>query len=51
MGDILEAEMGEGRCLVCCCDGEAHPNNKCVVKAGKDYGIGVMGDNLGCPIG
>jgi 3-hexulose-6-phosphate synthase len=22
---------------------------KCVVKAGRDYGIGVMGDNLGCP--
>ncbi len=22
---------------------------KVVVKAGKDYGIGVMGDNLGCP--
>ncbi|MFD2200088.1 orotidine 5'-phosphate decarboxylase / HUMPS family protein [Shivajiella indica] len=22
---------------------------KCVVKAGKDYGIEVMGDNLGCP--
>jgi 3-hexulose-6-phosphate synthase/6-phospho-3-hexuloisomerase len=21
---------------------------KCVAKAGKDYGIGVMGDNLGC---
>jgi 3-hexulose-6-phosphate synthase len=22
---------------------------KCVVKAGNDYGVGVMGDNLGCP--
>ena len=22
---------------------------KCVVKAGNDFGVGVMGDNLGCP--
>ena len=22
---------------------------KCVVKAGSDFGVGVMGDNLGCP--
>jgi 3-hexulose-6-phosphate synthase/6-phospho-3-hexuloisomerase len=22
---------------------------KCVVQAGRDYGIGVMGDNLACP--
>src|ERR1700692_413248 len=22
---------------------------KCVVKAGRDLGIGIMGDNLGCP--
>ena len=28
----------------------AHPETiKCVVQAGKDYGVSVMGDNLGCP--
>jgi 3-hexulose-6-phosphate synthase/6-phospho-3-hexuloisomerase len=28
----------------------AHPETiKCVVKAGKDFGAKVMGDNLGCP--
>jgi 3-hexulose-6-phosphate synthase/6-phospho-3-hexuloisomerase len=27
----------------------AHPETiKCVVKAGRDYGVKVMGDNLGC---
>jgi 3-hexulose-6-phosphate synthase len=28
----------------------AHPETlKCVVKAGRDFGVKVMGDNLGCP--
>jgi 3-hexulose-6-phosphate synthase/6-phospho-3-hexuloisomerase len=28
----------------------SHPETiKCVVQAGKDYGVMVMGDNLGCP--
>jgi 3-hexulose-6-phosphate synthase/6-phospho-3-hexuloisomerase len=28
----------------------SHPETiKCVVQAGKDYGVKVMGDNLGCP--
>jgi 3-hexulose-6-phosphate synthase len=50
-GGYLEAEMmakaGASYVVVMA---RAHEETiKCVVKAGKDYGIGVMGDNLGCP--
>ena len=50
-GVYLEAEMmakaGASYVVVMA---RAHEETiKCVVKAGKDYGIGVMGDNLGCP--
>ena len=50
-GGYLEAEMmakaGATHVVVMA---RAHEETiKCVVKAGKDYGIGVMGDNLGCP--
>ena len=50
-GGYLEAEMmakaGASYVVVMA---HAHEETiKCVVKAGKDYGIGVMGDNLGCP--
>jgi 3-hexulose-6-phosphate synthase/6-phospho-3-hexuloisomerase len=50
-GGYLEAEMmakaGASHVVVMA---RAHAETiKCVVKAGKDYGIGVMGDNLGCP--
>jgi 3-hexulose-6-phosphate synthase/6-phospho-3-hexuloisomerase len=49
-GGYLEAEMmakaGANFVVVM---GRAHPETiKVVCKAGKDYGIGVMGDNLGC---
>jgi 3-hexulose-6-phosphate synthase/6-phospho-3-hexuloisomerase len=49
-GGYLEAEMmakaGASYVVVMA---RAHEETiKCVVKAGKDYGIGVMGDNLGC---
>ncbi len=48
-GGYLEAEMmakaGATHVVVMA---QAHEETiKCVVKAGKDYGIGVMGDNLG----
>src|SRR6059058_4235677 len=50
-GGYLEAEMmakaGATHVVVMA---RAHPATiKQVVKAGKDYGIQVMGDNLGCP--
>jgi 3-hexulose-6-phosphate synthase/6-phospho-3-hexuloisomerase len=50
-GGYLEAEMmakaGATHVVVMA---RAHEETiKCVVKAGKDYGIAVMGDNLGCP--
>lgn len=50
-GGYLEAEMmakaGASYVVVMA---RAHEETiKCVVKAGKDFGIGVMGDNLGCP--
>lgn len=49
-GGYLEAEMmakaGATHVVVMA---RAHEETiKCVVKAGKDYGISVMGDNLGC---
>jgi 3-hexulose-6-phosphate synthase len=50
-GGYLEAEMmakaGATHVVVMA---RAHPETiKVVVKAGQDYGIKVMGDNLGCP--
>ncbi|MEK6783594.1 MAG: orotidine 5'-phosphate decarboxylase / HUMPS family protein [Bacteroidota bacterium] len=50
-GGYLEAEMmanaGATHVVVMA---RAHAETiKCVVKAGRDYGIKVMGDNLGCP--
>lgn len=50
-GGYLEAEMmakaGATHVVVMA---RAHEETiKCVVKAGRDHGIGVMGDNLGCP--
>lgn len=50
-GGYLEAEMmakaGATHVVVMA---RAHEETlRVVVKAGKDYGIGVMGDNLGCP--
>ena len=50
-GGYLEAEMmamaGATHVVVMA---RAHPETiKCVVQAGKDFGIKVMGDNLGCP--
>ena len=50
-GGYLEAEMmaGAGATHVVVM-ARAHPETiKCVVKAGKDFGIKVMGDNLACP--
>src|SRR5206468_819446 len=49
-GGYLEAEMmakaGATHVVVM---SRAHPETiKCVVKAGKDYGIKIMGDNLAC---
>ncbi len=49
-GGYLEAEMmakaGATHVVVMA---RSHPETvRCVVKAGADYGIGVMGDNLGC---
>ncbi len=49
-GGYLEAEMmakaGATHVVVMA---RAHPETiKCVVQAGKDYGVKVMGDNLGC---
>lgn len=50
-GGYLEAEMmakaGATHVVVMA---RSHPETiKCVVKAGKDFGAKVMGDNLGCP--
>lgn len=50
-GGYLEAEMmakaGATHVVVMA---RAHPETvKCVVKAGRDFGVKVMGDNLGCP--
>ncbi len=50
-GGYLEAEMmakaGATHVVVMA---RAHEETiKCVVKAGRDFDIGVMGDNLGCP--
>jgi len=50
-GGYLEAEMmakaGATHVVVMA---RAHAETiKCVVQAGKDYGVKVMGDNLGCP--
>jgi 3-hexulose-6-phosphate synthase len=50
-GGYLEAEMmfkaGATHVVVMA---RAHEETiRCVVKAGKDYGVKVMGDNLGCP--
>ena len=50
-GGYLEAEMmakaGATHVVVMA---RAHEETiRCVVKAGKDFGIAVMGDNLGCP--
>jgi 3-hexulose-6-phosphate synthase/6-phospho-3-hexuloisomerase len=50
-GGYLEAEMmakaGASYVVVMA---RAHEETiKCVVQAGRDFGIGVMGDNLGCP--
>ena len=50
-GGFLEAKMmasaGATHVVVMA---RAHPETiKCVVRAGRDHGIKVMGDNLGCP--
>jgi len=50
-GGYLEAEMmakaGATHVVVMA---RAHKETmKCVVQAGRDHGVGVMGDNLGCP--
>ena len=50
-GGYLEAEMmakaGATHVVVMA---RSHPETiKCVVQAGKDHGVFVMGDNLGCP--
>jgi 3-hexulose-6-phosphate synthase/6-phospho-3-hexuloisomerase len=50
-GGYLEAEMmakaGATHVVVMA---RAHPETiKCVVQAGRDFGVKVMGDNLGCP--
>src|SRR5438552_3333859 len=50
-GGYLEAEMmiraGATHVVVMA---RAHEETlKCVVQAGRDYGVKVMGDNLGCP--
>ena len=50
-GGYLEAEMmaGAGATHVVVM-ARAHPETiKCVVKAGRDFGIKIMGDNLACP--
>ncbi|CAB4337974.1 unannotated protein [freshwater metagenome] len=50
-GGYLEAQMmakaGATHVVVMA---RSHPETiKCVVQAGKDFGVAVMGDNLGCP--
>jgi 3-hexulose-6-phosphate synthase/6-phospho-3-hexuloisomerase len=50
-GGYLEAEMmGKAGATHVVVMARAHEETiRCVAKAGKDYGVGVMGDNLGCP--
>jgi 3-hexulose-6-phosphate synthase len=50
-GGYLEAEMmaKAGATLVVVMARAHEETIKCVVKAGQDYNIKVMGDNLGCP--
>jgi 3-hexulose-6-phosphate synthase/6-phospho-3-hexuloisomerase len=50
-GGYLEAEMmaGAGATHVVVMARAHSETIKCVVKAGKDFGIEVMGDNLACP--
>lgn len=50
-GGYLEAEMmaKAGASLVVVMARAHEETIKCVVKAGADYGLGIMGDNLGCP--
>lgn len=50
-GGYLEAEMmAKAGATYVVVMARAHAETlRVVVKAGKDYGIGVMGDNLGCP--
>jgi len=50
-GGYLEAEMmaGAGATHVVVMARAHEETIRCVVKAGADYGIKVMGDNLGCP--
>lgn len=50
-GGYLEAEMmaGAGATHVVVMARAHEETIKCVVQAGRDFGIKVMGDNLGCP--
>ena len=50
-GGYLEAEMmaGAGATHVVVMARAHEETIKCVVQAGRDYGVKVMGDNLGCP--
>src|SRR5512145_1190741 len=50
-GGYLEAElMAKAGATHVVVMARAHEETiKCVVKAGKDFGVKVMGDNLGCP--
>lgn len=50
-GGYLEAQMmAEAGATHVVVMARAHEETiKCVVKAGRDYGVKVMGDNLGCP--
>jgi 3-hexulose-6-phosphate synthase/6-phospho-3-hexuloisomerase len=50
-GGYLEAElMAKAGATHVVVMARAHEETiKCVVKAGRDLGIGIMGDNLGCP--
>src|SRR5688572_30605014 len=50
-GGYLEAEMmaGAGATHVVVMARAHEETVHCVVKAGRDYGVKVMGDNLGCP--
>src|SRR5437763_13330891 len=50
-GGYLEAEMmaKAGATHVVVMSRAHEETNKCVVRAGKDHGVKVMGDNLGCP--
>lgn len=50
-GGYLEAElMAKAGATHVVVMARAHPETiKCVVQAGRDFGVKVMGDNLGCP--